>query len=51
MTRPKKNASPDTTSHRVLLGGGWVNTVPVWLCAASRNAETPVVRDDYLGFR
>lgn len=52
MTRTKKNAPPDLDSPRVRRGGGWVNTVPAWVCAMeSRNTEAPVDRDVYLGFR
>jgi hypothetical protein len=47
----KPTTKPSDTRLRVLRGGGWYHGVPLWVRAASRNANEPAARIDYLGFR
>lgn len=50
-TSPRTDPSgPDSGTSRVLRGGSW-NSFPDFLCAASRNANTPLVHEYYNGFR
>ena len=41
----------DTTSPRVLRGGGWNGNAPSWLSAASRDSDEPEDRGSRFGFR
>ena len=48
MTRTKN----DTTSPRVVRGGGWFNyDAASWVRAASRSTIVPAIRNSFIGFR
>ena len=41
----------DTTSPRVIRGGGWCSDEPSWVRAASRYSFVPAYRFGNIGFR
>ena len=47
---PERNPTGPDSQARVLRGGSWVN-YPFSLRATSRNNDSPVSRDTYVGFR